>query len=113
MVFPNVVRSGVGVRARAIARYRLLSGVYLWSTVAVACAVAYITACGYVYSLSRERHRLVVQRNELRKEYFLLRSRCEALRNPLRVQSRATAYGMVRLTEPEAVPGSVVLAQRN
>lgn len=113
MVFPNVVRTGVRVRARVVARHRVLSGVYVWTAFAVACVVAYIAVCGYVYSLSRERHRLLVQRNELRREYFLLRSACESLRNPLRVQSRATAYGMVRLTKPEAVPGAVILAQRN
>lgn len=113
MVFPNVIRTGVRVRAKAVARPRVLSGGAFWCALAVVSVVAYVAVCGYVYSLSRERHRLVVQRSELRREYFLLRSRCEALRNPLRIRQMVEAYGMERLTEPKAVRGPVVLAKRN
>ncbi|GIV16610.1 MAG: hypothetical protein KatS3mg022_2045 [Armatimonadota bacterium] len=115
MVFQHVVRTGVRVRSKAVAGSRVLYGARLWCTLVVAVgAVAYITACGYVYNLSRERHRLMVQRNELKREYLLLRSQCEALRNPLRIQKQAKSYGMVLLTEPQAVAAApVVLAQRN
>lgn len=113
MVFPTVARVGVKTRARPVAQYRVLSGVRLWSLLAVACVVAYIAACGYVYNLSRERHRLVTERNALRKEYMLLRGQREALRNPVRIQKQAKAYGMVPLTKPEAVPAPPVLAKRN
>lgn len=114
MVFQDVVRAGVRVRSRSVAKSRVLGGVRVWCTLTVACAVAYIAACGYVYNLSRERHQLVIQRNELKKEYLLLRSQCEALRNPVRIQKQAQAHGMVLLTEPQAVASApVVLAQRN
>ncbi|MCS6831096.1 MAG: hypothetical protein RMM08_00400 [Armatimonadota bacterium] len=114
MVFQHVVRTGVRVRSRAVARVRFLSGVRLWCALIAIGAVAYITAWSYVYSLSHERHQLMVQRNELRKENLLLRSQCEALRNPLRIQTQAKAYGMVLLTKPQAVANtSLVLAQRN
>lgn len=114
MVFQHAVRTGVRVHSKAVAGSRVLSGVRLWCTIVAAGAVAYITACGYVYNLSRERHRLVVQRNELKQEYLLLRSQCAALRNPLRIQKQAKSYGMVLLTEPQAVATTpIVLAQRN
>jgi len=113
MVFQDVVRTGVRVRSKAIVRSRILFGTRLWYVLLIAGAVAYIAACGYVYHLSRERHRLVVQRNELRKEYFLLLSQYEGLRNPVRIQKQARAYGMVPLTGPQAVTSApVVLARR-
>ena len=114
MVFQDVVRTGVRVRSKAVAKYRILSGVRLWCVLVAAGVLTYITVCSYVYNLSRERHQLVVQRNELRKEYLLLRSQCEALRNPLRIHKQAKARGMVLLTKPQAVASAtVVLAQRD
>jgi hypothetical protein len=114
MVFQDVVRTGVRVRSKAVVRYRILAGTRLWCVFVVAGVVAYITACGYVYNLSRERHRLFIQREALRKEYYLLLSRCEALRNPVRIQKQAQAFGMVPLTQPQAVASApVVLAQRH
>lgn len=114
MVFQNVVRPGVNGRTRALARARVRSGVRWWGILVVAGMVAYIAVCGYVYNLSHERHKLVMQRNQLREEYLLLRSQCEALRNPVRIQKQAKAYGMVLLTEPQAVAAMpVVVAQRN
>lgn len=113
MVFQDVVRTGVRVRSGAVARYRVLSGVRVWSIVLVGIVVVYMTVCGYVYNLSRERHRLVMQRNDLQKEYLLLRRQYEALRNPVRIQKQARAYGMVPLSEPQAVASApVVLAQQ-
>lgn len=113
MVFPNAIRTGVRVRAKAANRHRVFSDVTLWCTLAIAGVVAYIAVCGYVYGLSRERHRLIVQRNELRKEYSLLQNQCEALRNPLRIRKQAEAYRMTRLTKPEAIRGTLVLAKRD
>lgn len=113
MVFQDVVRTGVRVRSKAIAIYHIRSGARLWGVLLIASVVAYIAVCGYVYSLSRERHRLVIQRNALQREYLLLRSQCEALRNPVRIQRQARAYGMIPLTEPQAVASTpVVLAQQ-
>jgi cell division protein FtsL len=114
MVFQHAFRTELRVRSKVVARYRVLSGVRWWCVLIVTGAVAYIALCGYVYNLSRERHRLMVQRNELRREYLLLQSQCEALRNPLRIQKQAKAYGMVLLTEPQAVTTApVALARRN
>lgn len=114
MVFQDVVRTGARVRSKALVSTRILFGTRLWCVFIIAGVVAYIGACGYVYNLSRERHRLVVQRNELQKEYFLLLNRREELRRPSRIQTRARAYGMVPLTEPQAVATApVVLAQRH
>jgi cell division protein FtsL len=114
MVFQDVVRTGVRVRSQAVVRYRILAGTRLWCVFVVAGVVAYITACGYVYNLSRERHRLFIQREALRKEYYLLLSQYETLRDPVRIQKRAQAFGMVPLTRPQAVASApVVLAQRH
>ncbi len=114
MVFQHAVQAGGRVGSKAVARYRVLSWARLWCVAVAVGMVAYIAACGYVYNLSRERHDLLKQRNALREEYLLLRSRCEALRSPLRIHKQAEAYGMVLLTEPQAVAGApVVLARRN
>jgi hypothetical protein len=56
----------------------------------------------------------MVQREALRKEYNALWVYREALRNPLRVRKEAKAYGMVLLTEAQAVVSTPkVLAKRD
>jgi len=108
MVFQDMVRTGARARSRTACKYHVLSDVRLWCLVAAVVVVLYIGACGYVYNLARERHRLIVQRNVLRQEFLLLRSHCEALRNPLRIQKHAKNYRMVLLTEPQAVASNTV-----
>lgn len=113
MVFQDVLRSGGKARSRAVAKSHALVGARWWSVLAAAGAIAYLSACGYVYSLSRERHQLLLQRDQLRKENLLLQSQCEALRHPQRIQREAQAFGMVLLTEPQAIGEKpVMLAQR-
>ncbi len=112
MVFQDVLRSGGRTRSRAVARSRVLVGARWWCVLAAAGAIAYVGACGYVYSLSRERHQLLLQREQLRREYLMLQSQCETLRNPARIREKAQAFGMVLLTEPQAVASKpVMLAQ--
>ncbi|MCS6948990.1 MAG: hypothetical protein RMM06_03465 [Armatimonadota bacterium] len=112
MVFQDVIRSGGRTRSHAVARSRVTVGARWWCVLAAAGAIAYVGACGYLYSLSRERHQLLLQRDQLRKENLLLQSQCETLRNPLRIRQEAQAFGMVLLTKPQALAEKpVMLAQ--
>ncbi len=114
MVFQNVVRTGVKARSAAVARYRVLAGARLWCIAGLSLLVTYLGTYGYVYNLSRVRHRLVIERNQQRQEFFIRQSRVESLRSPLRIEREAQRLGMVPLTRPEAVGNTpVVLAKRD
>ncbi len=113
MVFQDVVRSGVKVRARVVARYRVRAGVWLWCALGLGLFVTYFAAYGYVYHLSRVRHQLLVQRDRQREAFFVGQGRVEALRSPLRIQREVEMLGMVPLTMPEGLKGkSIVVAAR-
>lgn len=112
MVFQDVLRSGGRTRSRAVTKSRVLVGTRWWYLLAAAGAMLYIGVCGYVYSLSRERHRLLLYREQLRQQNLVLQSERETLRHPVRIRQKAEAFGMVLLTEPQAVGSQpVMLAQ--
>lgn len=113
MVFQDVIRGGGRTRSRTVARSRVLVGARWWCVLIAAGAIAYVGACRYVYSLSREHHQLQLQREQLRKENLLLQSQCETLRNPLRIRTEAQAFGMVLLTEPQALAEKPVMLAQN